>query len=186
MQIRPAIAADLDRLLDIDGTIESAEYLHLERSGEGLSVGWSLNPRPLRSKLIQPNPIDDERRFLIKQIVTGMDEGIALVAEHEGVPVALAVAHARPARATMHLMDLRVDFDHRRQGVATVLVYQLIQIARERSLRAVSVETRTSNVPANRFLQKLAFEIAGLDTHRYSNHDLVKEAASLFWYAALD
>jgi ribosomal protein S18 acetylase RimI-like enzyme len=186
MQIRPAALSDMDRLPDIDGTVESSEYLHLERSGEGLASGWKLDLRPLRSKMIEPNALDDERKFLIKQIVSGADEGIALVAEHERAPVALAVAHARPERGAMQLIDLRVDYDHRRQGVATVLMYQIVQHARERSLRAVAVETRTSNLPANRLLQKLAFEIAGVDTHRYSNHDLVKESATLFWYAALD
>jgi hypothetical protein len=35
-------------------------------------------------------------------------------------------------------------------------------------------------------LHKLAFEIAGVDTHRHSNHDMVKEAATIFWYAAMD
>jgi ribosomal protein S18 acetylase RimI-like enzyme len=84
------------------------------------------------------------------------------------------------------LIDLRVDFDQRRQGIATVLVYQLVQQARERELRAVSAEIRTNNLPANRLLQKLSFEIAGIDTHRYSNHDLVKESATIFWYAELD
>jgi ribosomal protein S18 acetylase RimI-like enzyme len=186
MHIRPATAADLERLADIDGTVESSEYLHLDRSGEGLSVSWRLDLRPLRQKLIERNPIDDECRFVLKQIVSGAEEGLALVAEHEQTPVALAVAQVRPELRTVHLTDLRVDYDYRRQGIATVLVYQIIQYAREHELRAVSAETRTNNLPANRLLQKLAFEIAGIDTHRHSNHDMVKESATLFWYAALD
>ena len=36
MDIRPATAADLDLLFDIDGTVESMQYLHLEQAGEGL------------------------------------------------------------------------------------------------------------------------------------------------------
>ena len=66
------------------------------------------------------------------------------------------------------------------------IMYQLIQHARDRELRALSAETRTNNLPCNRLLQKLAFEIAGIDTHSHSNHDLVKEAATILWYAALD
>ena len=31
-----------------------------------------------------------------------------------------------------------------------------------------------------------AVDLAGMDTHRRSNHDLVKEAVTLLWYAALD
>jgi len=186
MQIRSAIATDFDRLFDIDGTIESSEYLHLDRSGEGLSTGWKLELRPLRSKLIEPNALDDERRFLLKQFITGADEGLVLVAEYEQAPVALALAQPEPGHGTMKLLDLRVDYDLRRQGIATVLAYQVIQCARENGLRAVCAETRTSNVPANKLLQKLSFEIAGIDTHRHSNHDMVKEAATIFWYAAMD
>jgi ribosomal protein S18 acetylase RimI-like enzyme len=186
MQIRPAQLADLDRLPDIDGTIESAEYLHLEHSGEGLSINWKLDLRPLRSKLIEANALDDEKRFMIKQILSGADEGIVLIGEHDDSSVALAAAHPDMSHGTMRLIDLRVDYDFRRQGIGSVLMYQIIQQARDKSLRAVQAKTIANNLPANRMLQKLAFELAGLDTHRQSNHDMVKEVATLFWYAALD
>jgi ribosomal protein S18 acetylase RimI-like enzyme len=186
MHIRPANPDEIDRLLDIDGTIESTEYLHVDRIGEGLSAGWSMQIRPLREKLIQPNAMDDDIRFVLKQITGGAEEGLVLMAEHEDAPVALALAHSRPEQGLIHLLDLRVDYDLRRQGVATVLVYQIIQKARESELRAVLAETRTNNLPAARMLQKLGFELTGIDTHRHSNHDLVKESATLFWYAALD
>jgi ribosomal protein S18 acetylase RimI-like enzyme len=186
MHIRPATPADLDRLNDIDGTIESTDYLHLERLGEGLSVGWKLEQRPLRSKLIEANPLNDEQKFLLKQILGGADEGLVLVAEHDDAPVALAAAQPRPELGTMDLIDLRVDYDMRRQGLATVMIYQIIQAAKDQSLRAVSAQTRTSNLPASKLLQKLAFEMTGVDTHRHSNHDMVKESATIFWYAPLE
>jgi ribosomal protein S18 acetylase RimI-like enzyme len=186
MQIRPAKASDLSFLTEIDGTIESAEYLHLEQAGEGLATTWKLEPRPLREKLIQSNPLVDETTFLLRQVVSGADEGLVLVAEHDESPVALALAQVNPGRGVMKLMDLRVDYDVRREGVGTVLAYQVIQAARERELRAVWAETRTNNNPANRLLQKLNFQISGIDTRRHSNHDMVKEQATIFWYAALD
>ena len=43
----------------------------------------------------------------------------------------------------------------------------------------------SNNVPAARFLAKAGFDLTGLDTHWGSNHDLVKEAVTLFWYAGL-
>ena len=91
MQIRPATAADFDQLADVDGTIESTRYLPLERAGEALSLTWKLDERPLRQKLIDPNALDDDRRFMVKQILTGADEGYALVAEHDDVIVAALV-----------------------------------------------------------------------------------------------
>ena len=186
MEIRPVRPEDLDRLLDIDGTIESGEYLHLERTGEGLSVGWKLSERPLREKRILRNRIDDDRKFVLKQVVTGADEGLALLAEHEGQPVALLLAQPQPQYRTLRLVDLRVDYDYRREGLASALLFQAIALAREQELRAVTAESLTDNLPAARLLSKCGFDLAGLDAQRHSNHDLVKEAASLLWYASLD
>lgn len=187
MQIRPGTLADLDALSDIDGTVESLRYLHLEQSSsEGLGASWSLSERPLREKLIDPNRLNDETRFILKQIVTGADEGVVLVADHEDAPVALLVAVHRPELGTLQVLDLRIDYEQRRQGIATAMLYQTINAARELGLRAVSAEARTNNVPGNMLLSRCGFELCGLDTRRHSNHDVVKEAATLIWYAALD
>ena len=116
MEIRPGNAKDLDLLSDIDGTIESTRYLHLEQSaGEGLAVSWRLEERALREKVIDPNRLTDEAAFLVKQIVTGADEGLVFVAEHESAPVAVLVAHRRPELNTLHIVDLRIDYEQRRQ-----------------------------------------------------------------------
>ena len=185
MQIRPAVAADLEQLTDIDGTITSTNYLHVETSGEGVSRNWKLDERPLRSKLIEPNAIDDNARFSMKQIVGGIEEGVALVAQHEGMVVASLVAQLQPANSTLQLIDLRVDFDQRGQGLGSALLFQSIQQARDMELRAMAAQTRTNNLPAANFLIKRGFDLTGLDTHLHSNHDLVKEAVTLFWYATL-
>jgi GNAT superfamily N-acetyltransferase len=185
MQIRPAVSSDLDQLCDIDGTITSPNYLHVEKTGEGFAQSWKLDERPLRAKLIEPNTLDDETRFTMKQIVNAIEEGLALVAEHEQIVVASLIAQHQPANSTFRLIDLRVDHDHRRQGVGSALLFQAIQQARELGLRAVAAQTKTSNVPAANFLVKRGFDLAGLDTQLHSNHDLVKETVTLFWYAAL-
>jgi GNAT superfamily N-acetyltransferase len=186
MQIRSVAAADLDSLAEIDGTIHSTDYLHVDRSGSGTDLTWRIEKRPLRNKLIQPNRLDDDGRFAVRQIVTGAEEGVALLAEHDGQAVALLAAQPRPQRGVMKLIDLRVDFEHRRQGLGSAMVYQLIQQSRDLGLRALAARTAANNFPAAEFLLKLGFESAGLDSQRQSNHDLVKEAVTLFWYFALD
>jgi RimJ/RimL family protein N-acetyltransferase len=186
MQLRSIKIDDLAQLDEIDGTVEATHYIHLERSGEGTHVAWRLEERQLREKLVESRALTDESRFLAKQIASGTDEGIAVVAEHEKTIVALMLAQAEAARGTMVLRELRVDYDFRRQGLGTAMVFQLIQAVRDLGLRAVMAETRTNNLPAAKLLAKCGFDLAGLDTHRDSNHDLVKEAATLFWYAALD
>lgn len=188
MQIRPLQAGDVGMLDEIDGTIESAEYLHLERSGEGLAVSWRLSERPTREKLIEPNRLSDESRFFAKHIAEGIEEGLAMVAEAETGqgPVALLLARVDPEHGVMRLLELRVDFDHRRQGLGTALLFGLIGEARNLELRAVSGETRTNNMPAARLMAKCGFDLSGVDTARHTNYDLVKESATLLWNAALD
>jgi len=186
MEIRPIRPPDLDRLIDIDGTIESSSYLHVERAGEGLAMSWKLEERPLREKRVGRNLPSDEMNFTMKQIATGVEEGMALLAEHEQVNVATLIAKLEPEYGTLHVMDVRVDFEHRRQGLGSAMVYQVIAEARNRELRAVSANTRTDNFPAAQFFAKCGFDLTGLDIRRHTNHDLVKEAATLFWYASLD
>ena len=186
MEIRPVRPDDLDDLLEIDGTVESDEYLHLDRAGEGLAVSWRLEQRPLREKRIVPNRLDDDQTFTLRQVVTGADEGFCLLAEHEGQKVALLLAQPQPSHGTLRLIDLRVDYDFRRQGLGSVLLFRAISEAREKELRAVTAETLTDNLPAAKLLSKCGFDLAGLDAQRRSNHDLVKEAASLLWYVSLD
>jgi len=186
MEIRPTTPLDLDRLDDIDGTIDSAAYLHVERGGEALASSFRLEQRPLRERLIQSNPISDEIRFMLRQVCTGVEDGIALLAEHESAVVASILAVAQPDARILKVLDLRVDLDQRRQGLGLAMVFQLINDARQRGLRAVMAPTLTNNMPAAQLFLKAGFELAGLDCQRHSNHDLVKEAVSLFWYAALD
>ena len=188
MEIRPVQPADLSDLAEIDATIESTEYLHLERTPDpegGLSVTWKLTERPLREKRTQRNRMGDDTEFVLKQVASGADEGLALLAEHGGQKVALLLAQPQPQFGTLRILDLRVDFDVRREGLGSALLYQAINHARELDLRAVLAETRTDNVPAARLLTKCSFDLAGLDAQRHSNHDMVKEVASLIWYASL-
>jgi ribosomal protein S18 acetylase RimI-like enzyme len=186
MEIRPLNPGDIDRLAEIDATIESSQFLFLDRAGDGIARTWRLESRPLRDKLIQANPLDEDMRFVLRQVAGGAEEGIALIGEHNDQIVASALAVPDFAHRTLNVIDIRVEVEFRRQGLGTVMMYRLIDDARRRELRAVAVETRTNNFPANQLLQKLAFDLAGVDTLRHSNHDFVKETATLFWYAALD
>ena len=186
MQIRPLKGDDVVLLDEIDGTIESSRYLHVDASGEGLHLGWRLEERALRTKLIEPNRLSDDQRFSAKSIATGIDDGIALLAEHEDAPVALLVAMPRHSTKTVELLDVRVEFEHRREGLATAMLFQVIQAARDLEMRAVAAQTRTNNFPAAQMLAKLGFELTGLDVQHHSTHDLVKESVTLFWHLPLD
>ncbi len=180
--------ADLELLDEVDATIESRDYLHLGREGQGLASVWKLEQRPLRETLIEPNRLSDERKFAYRQIVSGVEDGAAMAIEIEGRPVATAVVVARPQFATLELVDLRVDYDYRRQGFGTALLYQVIAEARQRGeqVRAIYAEVNANNSPAQELLARIGFELSGFDERRHTNHDLVKETATLLWYLQLE
>ncbi len=186
MRIRAMKAHDLDGLIDIDGTIEANGYLHVVAEGTGLATAWRIDERPLREKRIDANAIDEDRRFSIRQIVAGGEEGLALLAEHEDRPVGLLACGISPDRGVLRVIDLRVDFDVRRQGVGSAMIYKAMATARDLKLRALAAESLTNNPAACQLFARTGFALCGLDTHRRSNHDLVKEAVTLFWYAAFD
>ncbi|MEM8875744.1 MAG: GNAT family N-acetyltransferase [Planctomycetota bacterium] len=185
MQLRAMTPTDLGELAEIDATIESDAYLHLQRDGEGLSATWSVEPRDLREKLVKSNMPGDELEFTYKQIVAGVMEGMAWCAEHEGMPVATLLAEPRPERGLLEIVDLRTDYDHRRQGLASALLFRTVAAARDAEHRALFASTAANMQSANALLAKLGFELAGLDEMRHTNHDVVKEQATLFWYLAL-
>ena len=189
MQLRPAVAEDLDALDEIDATVEADAYLHVDRAGEGVELTIKIEARPLREKRIDPNKIGDDLRFLYKSIATGIEEGLWLMAEHDGRPAGSLLARPRPGAdgqsSTLDLLDVRVDYDFRRQGIASALLFQTIAAARGER-RAIYAEVPSNNLPASKLLEKLAFEAAGLDVMRHGNHDLVKEQATIFWYLALE
>jgi ribosomal protein S18 acetylase RimI-like enzyme len=185
MEIRAMTVADLAAVAEIDATIESDQYLHIDRGGEGLSMSWKIQPRPLREKRTLRHDLTDEQSFAIKQIAAGADEGTVLVAAHDGQIVGAAAAQTDTITGVIRILDLRVDFDYRRQGLAQAMMFQIIQSARESKIRAMMAVAPADNFPAAEFLVKLGFELGGLDTLHQSNHDLVKESVALFWYLTL-
>src|SRR5688500_1582578 len=104
MQIRAAKVVDLEAAREIDGTVESVQYLHLESGGEGLALSWRLEERKAREKLIEANQLGDDAYFTLKQIVSGAEEGIALTVELEDQPVALLVARREEEAGTLRIV----------------------------------------------------------------------------------
>jgi GNAT superfamily N-acetyltransferase len=185
MEIRPLRPDDVDLLRDIDATSESSRYLHVDESGSGLTLTWRIDERPLREKRTDHHPLADDQLFLARQITSGHLEGLAVGIDYDADLRALLLATFDLDRKLLLINDIRVDLDLRRQGIATALMYQAIQAAHERELRALHAITRSDNIPAATFLARAGFKLAGLDTLRDTNHDLVKEQASLLWYHTL-
>ncbi len=81
MQLRPLTPDDMIALADIDAVVDSAEYLHVERiAGESFGASFRVERRPLREKSVRGNAVDDDLMSRVKLVVSGVEDGVALVA----------------------------------------------------------------------------------------------------------
>jgi ribosomal-protein-alanine N-acetyltransferase len=57
----------------------------------------------------------------------------------------------------MHLANLAVTTQHRQQGIGSVLLTKIIEIAKTNKCRYVLLEVRVSNINAKKFYEKFGF-----------------------------
>ena len=76
-----------------------------------------------------------------------------------------------------HKMNIAVDPDSRRQGVASSIIDEMIRIGTERGVRSFTLEVRQSNEGAIALYEKKGFALAGVRKKYYGG----KEDARLYW-----
>ncbi len=69
----------------------------------------------------------------------------------------------------VQIANIAVHPDHRRQGIAQLLIDDAIQEGKVRNVTSVSLEVRESNLPARKFYEKLGFKQVG-NRPNYYNH----------------
>jgi [ribosomal protein S18]-alanine N-acetyltransferase len=77
-----------------------------------------------------------------------------------------------------HIMNVAVDPDHQRRGVATSLLERLFELTRDDERRGYTLEVRVSNADAIRLYEKLGFESRGIRRGYYTDN---REDALIMW-----
>jgi ribosomal-protein-alanine N-acetyltransferase len=77
-----------------------------------------------------------------------------------------------------HVMNVAVDPDRRRRGVATALLERLFDLTRDDERRGYTLEVRLSNEEAIRLYRKLGFEARGVRRGYYTDN---REDALIMW-----
>ena len=77
-----------------------------------------------------------------------------------------------------HVMNVAVDPDHRRRGIATTLLERLFELTRDDERRGYTLEVRISNEDAIRLYERLGFEPRGIRRGYYTDN---KEDALIMW-----
>ncbi|MEO0097079.1 MAG: ribosomal protein S18-alanine N-acetyltransferase [candidate division WOR-3 bacterium] len=69
----------------------------------------------------------------------------------------------------LHLANISVDRNYQKKGVGTKLINEIIVIARLREIKKIYLETRVSNIGAQKFYQKLGFKYSYLRKGYYND-----------------
>jgi len=77
-----------------------------------------------------------------------------------------------------HVMNVAVDPDHRRRGIATTLLERLFELTRDDERRGYTLEVRISNEDAIRLYERLGFEPRGIRRGYYTDN---KDDALIMW-----
>ena len=164
---RPMTPADLDDLAEIDAAYDVGRVLEVGREdtdADPLLTPWRPTWRELDEPRVVANRVEGEIEFAYRQVARGIEEGVALRLDADGLPVAAAVAVLDPAAKVLRLVDLRVDYDVRREGYGTTVLYAVVAAAREREdVSAVVAEVAGESAAMLGLLVKSGFEVVGLD-----------------------
>jgi ribosomal protein S18 acetylase RimI-like enzyme len=128
-RIRQATQADHDLLLELWRTF-----------AEGPSPPWAT----------------DAEEDATRDIARALAEGVALIAEEDGIPAGFAFGFFR-RRHVAWLTDLWVRPESRRRGIATALIREFSSAMRERGARFVILEVGVENRPARSLYAGLGF-----------------------------
>jgi ribosomal-protein-alanine N-acetyltransferase len=77
-----------------------------------------------------------------------------------------------------HVMNVAVDPEHQRRGVATQLLERLFELTRDDERRGYTLEVRVSNEDAIGLYEKLGFEPRGIRRGYYTDN---REDAVIMW-----
>jgi ribosomal-protein-alanine N-acetyltransferase len=98
----------------------------------------------------------------------------------EGPELIGYVVNARYVDA-WHVMNVAVDPDHRRRGVASRLLERLFELTEDGERRGYTLEVRVSNAGAIDLYEKLGFERRGIRPGYYTDN---REDALIMWREA--
>ena len=77
-----------------------------------------------------------------------------------------------------HVMNVAVDPEHQRRGIAAALLERLFELTRDDERRGYTLEVRVSNEDAIRLYERLGFESRGIRRGYYTDN---REDAVIMW-----
>ena len=69
----------------------------------------------------------------------------------------------------IHITDIVVKKSRRRQNIGTILLEQLIILAKKENITSITLEVNSTNIPAQNLYEKFGFKRVGLRKKYYNN-----------------
>lgn len=166
IEIRPAVATDLPRLMGMDHSVMSDYVWQLDLRRESGQVSASLRevrlPRPVSVAYPRNSfALADEWQY----------KDIVLVAVDSSAIGYICVVE-QSAATVAWITDLAIMPDQRRHGIGSLLLKSAQDWALERGNRMLIFEVQAKNQPAIHMAQKAGLEFCGYNDHYYANQDV--------------
>lgn len=167
VNIRPAIATDLNRLMAFDHSVSSESVWQLDlRREPGQALASFREVRLPRSISVEypHNPFNLADDWVRKSIMY-----TALLSDE---PLGYVCLLERGTESVAWVMDLAVHPHHRRKGIGGRLLTAAQDWAGSRSHHRLILEMPSKNLPAIRLAQKFGYDFCGYNDHYYKNQDV--------------
>jgi [ribosomal protein S18]-alanine N-acetyltransferase len=139
-----------------DGNLIIGEYEEGDMD-DIIAIERDSYPTPWTVNIFRNGMTSPISRLLVGRISGGRENGVA------GYVVYLDVV------GEMHLHNIAVRRDLRRQGIATRLLNEAIRRSRLQGSRTATLEVRRSNLAAQRFYDTLGFSVGGVRRGYYTD-----------------
>ncbi len=70
-----------------------------------------------------------------------------------------------------HITDIVVKKDYRQNGIGSKLLEKLIQEAKQKNVKSLTLEVNANNIPAKKLYEKYGFKTLGVRKKYYNNTD---------------
>lgn len=166
IEIRPAVATDMPRLMGMDHTCTSEYVWQLDLRHETGQVSASLRevrlPRPVKVNYPRdPFALADEWQRKSVMLVATLPE-----------LAGYACLQLQNSGTVAWVTDLVAASERRQGGVGSALLQAAEEWAVEQGCRILFLETQAKNQPAIRLAQKFGFQFCGYNDHYYASQDV--------------
>jgi len=166
IEICPATSQDLEKLVDLDHSYQTAYVWQMDRSLEDGQISTFF--REIRL----PRNVRVEYPHTATRLLETLPQATVLVALYKSTLVGYVSVKEHVIPQSAWISDLMVTEKLRRQGIGTALVLAAQDWAMNKTLKRIFLEMQSKNYPAIKFAMKIGFEFCGYNDHYYTNQDI--------------